>query len=355
MSIKLARIPSSSQCAWLRDSPHTCNAVKNNIAAIVAVGRGQRRYARVKTQTAVKTGNSQAKSSSPVKYQAKSSPPTRTQAAQPLQYRKLLNPHGQYVELPPIRLSESRNKHALAAANDLLGSRNEIMLYAAPSHGSALVSSASAGIMFLKQSGSVAAGMLTGSFSWWLKAPTLFGSVVCMTIGWVMVSTSARQINKLRLVRDPKTNEPKLQFQTKWRFLFWQPRYVTVAIGDVHADRAINDPSPATYNVEMDKLDEWTKFERDLETRTWREAVKSFNSKLWAGLTDPLQTLKRDTGRMFYRQGMAFLVIDGQEYKLDLFHAYLLEHGAPFRDFIPIVKEGRQSMMQKLRLQLTSS
>ncbi|QIW96940.1 hypothetical protein AMS68_002458 [Peltaster fructicola] len=253
-----------------------------------------------------------------------------------------LPPAPKYAPAPQIDEREQQ----IIEAKKLLGEHDEIILYKSTGHGSLMVWSLLGGTTFSTMAFNTAAGIMTGGpFSIWLQVPTLGGCALALGMGFTMYMTTTRTIQDVRLVCTPD-KQYKLRFDTKWRAYFWEPKRFEVALNRIATDRAIRDIDTAMYTVDIKDRFEWTEFE-DKQSSAFRldRTLRSFKE----GLMNGWSLLKRDVGRMFVRHGMMIVRIDDKNWKMDMWHATMLDKGVPLAQLVKEDKDIKNSLAGIIR------
>lgn len=237
-------------------------------------------------------------------------------------------------------------------AERLLLDHDEIMIYEAPAHGSLMVSSLLGGSMFSNLALTTATGIMTpGSFSLLMQVPVVCGSMLGLCMGITMLVTTMRTIQSVRLIRTPD-QELKLRFDTKWRIYFWEPKRIEVSIDQVSADRRISDTDTAYFAVNLEDRFKWTEW---ADNHPPSFSVGGFLRSMKEGLANFASVTARDVGRMFLRRGMMTVRIDDKNWKMDLWHAQLLDQGKVFASLVREDQEIKNSVLGIIRRTLSGS
>lgn len=228
---------------------------------------------------------------------------------------------------------EKAQKQFQAYTEELLLDNNEVLLYKAPPQVGLLVLSALGGSSFIATAVTTTTGVLqlSGESAGILirlgTSITGIAGILCIAMGFQMISATFNQIQALRLVK-AADGELKLRVDTKFKYLyFWQPKRLEVPIDQVTCHVQPTQYTTTFWSVDAKQRHMWTS--REDTPMTFSARYK----KWWANLPTDAGSLPkaivRDTKKAFIRTGMLFVQVDKKKLKMDLEKCTVLDKGEP--------------------------
>lgn len=252
----------------------------------------------------------------------------------------------------PVPFPQTDVDKSIFAAKQLLADHDEVLLYEAPSHTSLVLTSLLGGSIFSLQSIYVAnAFVLVSSSSWWLKAPVLGCCAIAVAIGFGLMATPMWQLQSMRLLRTPDRGI-FLRFHSKRNILFFRRKPIDASLDEVFSDRKVRTALLTFFEVQLNDRFRWTEYSKI--PKKWNLSPVAVLRRFWRALISLGPTVIRDIRRMFTREGMVYLRIKHQNWKMDLFKCGLLDEGRFFQQIVQEDLHVRDSLLGTLRRHFTS-
>ena len=233
----------------------------------------------------------------------------------------------------------------------LLGNQDQVLLYKAPRHNGFMLASYLAGFCIVTYAGSNGAMFLqtptTGNINYVKYLLTLAAAAAGM-MGCALATAPLRLLRSVRIVR-VGSDTAALQFTGKRPFPLIPDKTWSMKLGNVWSDQNIPKSLRTGHSVRFENADLWTNGQLTNPASEHFKSLGLFQKfvHISAGV---MPSLKRNVRRMFNREGMVYLRIGSQNWKLDLQGCEILESGEPLNNLIeydPAVKGTIYSMIRR--------
>ncbi|KAF2172313.1 hypothetical protein M409DRAFT_50031 [Zasmidium cellare ATCC 36951] len=325
LSGRSARFASNGQCSFIKTS-------------------SSRIFASTKNSPPPRNGPKSAKKSSG-QYPAPSS--------QPLPARS--SPKGPSTPPQPTPV-HSRGSAVLSRINTIAPNLERVLLYTAPRHGSFFAMSYIAGSIFV-----VGGYLATVTFikdepgkpklKWWAKATAALPAFFFAIIGTTFILAPMKMIKSIAIVT--QNGGRILRFEVKRKLPFMKPDIMETPVSKVVLDRGISSASTNVkiHNVPLSEAKAFTEsYLSKSQDASHNGGVLSRLSSFNKSLVNAWPAFKRDIGRMWLRESMAYVRIEGNgNFKVDLQGCSLLDEGKPLQKLINIDPDQKQSVWSWLQ------
>lgn len=240
-------------------------------------------------------------------------------------------------------------------AKRLLSTRDSVLLYKAPRHNAFMIASFLTGLGIITYAGS--------NVYLFVMAPTsdnmaivkyivAAGGVAAASMGFAITMAPVRLLRSVRLVRTGG-EEMALHFEGKRPLPFVPYKQFTEPLGYIWSDRSVPMSLNSWHEVPLKNADLWT--EGLLPNPTLQHFKElSFFQKLVHLSANIMPALKKNVSRMFNREGMVYLRVGRQNWKLDLQGCEILDAGKPLMQLVEHDPAVRGTIYDVIRRQLNA-
>ena len=220
----------------------------------------------------------------------------------------------------------SRTSTPQSYAAGLLGDAESLLLYKAPRNVALFTSCAIMGGALFYWVGTVANGAFVSyTVPWWAKGVVLIGCLASSAIATAVISTPHHLVKSISIVRTAE-KEVLLRVKGTRYFPFRKQAVFDLAPGELKVDSNVTmslENGRHWYGVPLKNAKDWTEGVLKRPDAIEGNAFQRLNSRMLR--VSP--ALFSQVRKMFNREGMAYVQINGSNWKMDLTACEILEDG----------------------------